>query len=1529
MRKVHGWRRAARWAIGIVGTLVGILCFAVIAALIVFQTGWGRGVLKHQIESKMNDVFVGGATIGGVEGNPLRDLVLTDVVINGPDGQPAIIVKRLTVKLPLLPLISHQLRVEKVIAENLDVNLKRDANGDLQIAHLTKPGPKSTWSIALPNVVVHRGHVAFDTGSNEGVFDLDNIELAVDARLPFGGPLQANANVTGILRQRTAPISLAASVYADNDVFEVKNLGAHIGGVQVTVFGARIPRGAYAKPFAGTVAVIAPKAAVKQLMPDVDLPDDVAFAATARAAMGRLTYATIHGVMGTAELSGAIRADVQAKIASGYVAAGGLDLDQLTTNRLEGHGAGLVAFDIDASDETRELPVARAVVTAWGRVNDTPSTTATIALSTGGDHINATVGAVNAGVRAGVSAALRKHDKVVVLEKGNLVAATSNPAAATGGKAPVHGVLSADIAASGQLSPKLDLAVVGHANGKHLRMKDIGVESLAMRIDAKHIPENPVGSARVELANAHKGDIAFRTLTLAAGNRPDGKLQVSVRSRPQPAPWALDADALVTMGDTIVVDLQRHFVRAAGGSEWHGHSGEVRISDKTIEVANFATQSSGGKLAVDASLVRAGRNAGDLKAKVDADIDLKSLRKGYAGKVDAHIDVSRNRGKFEGVITAKASGLTAKLNSPVAFDGNVKVEARAGKLTADVLLASAKAGNATIAVDVDAPQDLTNSAQWRQLGRNAIRNAELSLHGVDLAQVAKAAGSPQQIAGNVEGTIKLTPVDATGSIAIRGVSAPQLKGMGTINADLKVSQPAANELATTFTARLIPTDVSAKDITRNGEARVLADARFAAPQRLFDPVAWKQLGANAFRGANLTIERLAFQPGTLERFGIVTQMRGELGVGAVIEEGMKAVRFQVRLDKLRGGLIAQPVSTTIAGALDEKSARARISIVGKNMTLMTINGEIPVPLAQLRADPKSAKTARLRAVARIEQVPAVEFMNVIGTSQISGGTLDGKVEIAGTVAQPTVDARIVASNVSVPPEEGKPVQMIEKLVIAANWDGHAGKVAVDGNSSGGGTLRLRASGDPEHLDQVAASLDANKLDIAPLVAFMPGPAGGLGGQLEANFNMKGADPRTAELSGSLHITNGRIPIAPAVGTLFKGDLKVNVRNRVVDVAMTGKLGRGDVKLSASAPLDGVTPKSGKLQLSLEKVQLIGTTEPILTGFVTADLARVNDRWRAYLRVEHMTVKVPAEKGNKLSPAGPPPDLVYGGLKIHHGVNRGKDVPAGIVHDKTGPADFKPPTQVEAGGENGEQHRQMPTEPMLTADVTIRKTFVESNEMRGLVGGHLTVSVGDDKQVGIVGNISLSRGVLDLFNRRYAVDKAALHFDGSPDPVLDVRITHDFPEVTTITEVRGRMSKPQLNLSSQPAQYSQAELLGFLLGGEPGGDPEMAPSATQRVEGAGASFVANKIGGYVKKALPVDIDVLRYEAASSTSSAAITVGTWLTDTLFLAYRQHLEARPDENTGEGEIEYWIQRRLVVEGVVGNRDVNGVDMLWRRRW
>jgi translocation and assembly module TamB len=242
-------------------------------------------------------------------------------------------------------------------------------------------------------------------------------------------------------------------------------------------------------------------------------------------------------------------------------------------------------------------------------------------------------------------------------------------------------------------------------------------------------------------------------------------------------------------------------------------------------------------------------------------------------------------------------------------------------------------------------------------------------------------------------------------------------------------------------------------------------------------------------------------------------------------------------------------------------------------------------------------------------------------------------------------------------------------------------------------------------------------------------------------------------------------------------------------------------------------------------------------------------------------------------------------------------------------------------------KEVPTDPIFLVAITLNATRIESDEFRGLLRGKLELRA-DGEAIGLVGSIAADRGDLDLFGHRYYVERAGVSFDGSIDPLLDVRITHDFPEVTTITQVRGRASAPELTMTSDPGTYSQGQLLGFLLGGDPGGDPQNS-SATDKVAGAGTSFVANKLGGYVKSALPIDIDVLRYEAASATGSAAVTVGTWITHTLFLAYRQHLSARPDENASEGNLEYWMTRRLMLEGTAGDRGFNGLDLLWRKRY
>ncbi len=1524
MREVHGWRRVARWLVGILGGLLALVVVLAIVTTIVVQTGWGRGMLRDQIAARLNDTFVGGASLGRVEGNPLTELVLHDLVINGPDKQPAVTIERLTVKVPLLPLISHQIRVEKVIADGLDVRAKQLPDGTFNLANLTSPSEPSTWSIDLPSVEVRRGHVAVDRIGGSEPIDIDDLEIYIDARLPFGGPVEASARVTGTWRQKQAPISIGGILRDSDAKLEVRNAGVRIGEVRAVALGVSIPKGPFSKAYEGTVALNAPARALRELVPSVRVPADLALAATARPD-GRLTHFTVGGTVGDGEVSAFGRADVQAKLASLVVAAANLDLAKLTRGSMGGTGGAVATLEVDGSGDG-ELPAASGVITAWSDLPDMQPMTAAIAIDSDGELVRTTIGVrSDGGIRAGIGAVVRKRGDEITLERADLVARTLDVRRATSGRAPLSGVFRARLHAEGRLAPEPNLAIAGHANGRRLRIDGARADRLALRVDARGIPSHPIGSGRVELFEVERGDLQFSKLTVAAGNRPDGKIQVSVRSQPKPAPWRVDVDALVTTGETVVVQLQRHFVRAAGGAIWRGNTGVLTVAPRRIDLRGLRSTSSDGHITADGSYVRAGRNQGDLTARLDASIELGNIRKGHAGHVDAELDVRRKRDSLTGTLVASAKGVTFDPKSPIAFDGDAKIVARAEQLLANIDITTANAGSAKLALDVDAPKDVSDMRAWRRLGRDSIRTLELTLSGVKLDQIAKLANTEGMV-GRIDGTVELSPVKAGGVIKIRDVQVPQTKDIGRVNADLRVAQAGQGAMTTTLTARLVPNPgaTAVKEVTQGGDARLFVEAGFATPDRIFDPAAWRRLGPGAFRGGMVRAERFAFQPGTLERFGIMSALRGEVSVAAEVEQAMKEVRFAVNLYDLRGGLRAEPVTVTLLGAVDDTATRANAFVRNSGITILQLSGEVPVTLDELRDDPQRARSAPLTARARIQQVPARTLMTVIGTSQITGGTLDGTVDVGGTVDTPTLAAKLVARGVTVPSTGTQTTQQIGLLTLAATWDGTSANVTIDADQSKGGRLEIRAAGSPSDLDNVTASIFAKNVDIAPLVAFMPGPAGGLAGQLEADFKLRGANPTTAQLAGSLHITDGRIPIAPAVGTLFKGDMRVDVRDQVFGLRLKGKLGRGDVSLFASAPLQGVTPKSGNARLVMRDVQLIGKTEPIITGVIHADIARVGDTWRSNLRVTRMNVKVPEEKGTELKPVGAPPDLVYGGVKIHHGENKGTDTPGTLVRDD-GPVDFQEPSRVEAPG----ARRKLPTDPALVAEVRLRNVFVESEEVRGIVSGELTVAVAEDREVSIVGDMSLSRAVLELFSRRYEVDRAALHFDGSMDPVLDIRITHSFPEVTTITEVRGRLSDPELVLASDPALYSQAELLGFLLGGEPSGAPQMGPSPAERVAGTGASIIGNVIGGYVKRALPVDLDVLRYEAETSTSSAAITVGTWITDSLFLAYRQRLESRPDENSGEGEFEYWIRRRLVLEGVVGDRGVNGLDLLWRRRW
>ena len=1486
-------RKTFKWMGRVLLGVVGLVVVAITVAFVILHTDWGRDRIRRQVEASLQNTFTGGATIGRLEGSPFTDLILREVVINGPDLKPAITIASLRIHLALAPLLSHDVKLGKVIAEDVDVLIKREANGELMFKHLTKPGPSSAWNVNLAQVELHRGHVMFDTGKEP--IDLDGIQLDARGDLPHGGPISFSSVLQGRWRQKAVPVTATAALRIDDERVAIHAAVVQVGDVSVAVAGGQIPKGD-ARAFSGSVALIAPAEQVAALVPGIQLPADLALAIEARPE-GSVTQLAIAGTVGGAPIRGFARADLVATSGSGFVFGDGLDLARLSKDRVTGIGGAFAAFEIVAGSQDA-LPTAHAMITTWGEVDDMPHADAVIALDTDGDRIRVVVGATGVtGFRAAVGAELHRHGRSLTLDRSVALVSTRDAALATGGKALVHGVLSANLTASGALMPQPDLAIAGHVDGGHLRLNDASVASLHFRMDANHLPSHPIGSARVEVVDLVRQDVEISKLTLAAGNRPDGKVQVSLRSNPKRAPTRVDLDALVTPGDTIAVDLQRHIVRAAGGDLWTGTTGHLVIAKDKIELTDLRSSSADGKLALEGSYVRAGAHAGDLDAKASGGLELSNVSTSYRGRIDANVEVQRRAGKLSGVIVGKARNLSSD-ESLVTLDVDGKIDARAGHLVANVNASSARVGSAVIALDVAAPQDITKVAQWRGLGREAIRTADLKLEGIDIAAVADLADIDQQtMRGKIDGEIKITKTTLGGLIQARGIHTAQMKDAGAIDAEIQIAQNPKDddEIMTTINTAF------------EGIGRIQAEARFYTPEHLFDPVAWKAQGIDAFHGGSVRTDRIPFEPGTLERFGIATNLRGNVAFQANLARGLRGSTVTLDAHDLRGGPLAEPIAVHFDAEIDATSTHGMMFVRTNDnkVTLLHLRLNTPITLAELRANPKALGDAALRGSILIPQVPATALLHTLGTEQVSGGTIDGSIELGGTIGRPTATAALVARDVTVPPGlRGRSVQVMKELKIDASWDGGGGKVAIKGIESAGGTLNIAGDARLDALKDATIRFQASRLDLAPLVAFMPGPAGGLGGQLDADLTARGIDPRTADIAGTLAVRDGRLPIAPQVGTLFHGDLKVEIENHTIALKLKGNLGKGDVELTANAPLDGVSPKGGKATLKLTKVKLIGTTEPVITAMITADLARVDEQWKANIEVTKAVVTVPDEKGTKLAPAGAPNDLVYGGQARTTAT----------------------PTQVAENGQD--PHRTMQEDnPAAIAEVVIKDAYVESKELRGLVNGKLEIELGSELTIN--GDLGLNRGDLDLFDRRYQIERAIVHFDGATDPLLDVRITYDFPDVETVTEIHGRMSNPQLQMMSNPGIYSQAELLGFLLGGEPGGDPRNAPSASDKVTGAGASIVANQIGKYFKKSLPVNIDVMRYEASSATSSSAVTVGSWISRTLFVAYRQHLAARPDENSGEADVEYWLRRRLVLEGVIGDRGKEGIDLLWRRRW
>ncbi|HEV7558521.1 MAG TPA: AsmA family protein, partial [Kofleriaceae bacterium] len=489
--EVRGWRRGLRWTKRIVLGLLAVVEIAIVTALIFIHTDYGRDVVRAKVVDQLQHTFINGATIGKLEGSPFTELVLRDVVINGPDHRPAITVGTLRVSVRLFALIDKRVKLSKLVAEDVDVAVKRDAQGRLEIGQLTKPSDpndtsKSTWNIELPQVQVRRAHVSVDTGSPDlETVDLDDLELDANAHVPADGERAAGIRLSAMWRQRHAPIRIATTVRDDGQTATVPTLQVNAGDVSVTGSNLEIARHpGHAPSFAGLVQVVATSANVAALVPRIDLPADVALAIEASSASGQRV--ALSGTIGSTPVHIEATGDLDAKRFAGKLSTGELDISTMTRGKVEAIGGVSGTFEV-AMGAAGSWPDATLRLAGRGRFGDLPTSEFSVAVDAKDQHVTSSIDVTGA-AKATITAELRRAADAITLERASIVASTRDPAKASGGKAPVHGSLDIAMTAHGALSPKPSLAVAGTINGKRLRMKDLSVASVDVKIDAKQLP---------------------------------------------------------------------------------------------------------------------------------------------------------------------------------------------------------------------------------------------------------------------------------------------------------------------------------------------------------------------------------------------------------------------------------------------------------------------------------------------------------------------------------------------------------------------------------------------------------------------------------------------------------------------------------------------------------------------------------------------------------------------------------------------------------------------------------------------------------------------------------------------------------------------------------------------------------------------------------------------------------------------------------------------------------------------------------
>nr|WP_314258070.1 translocation/assembly module TamB domain-containing protein [uncultured Devosia sp.] len=910
------------------------------------------------------------------------------------------------------------------------------------------------------------------------------------------------------------------------------------------------------------------------------------------------------------------------------------------------------------------------------------------------------------------------------------------------------------------------------------------------------------------------GNIGVETASIApfsglAGRELNGGLSLKATGSIMPLSGGFDL-TLDGTGNNLQIDDQLADGLLAGTVELSGRvarteaglaAEQFRISNPQVQILADGTYSSAlADFTFDMSL----SDIALLSEQARGPLTVKGTAKGTA---EAGIDLVLDADVPQGTLADRNL-----VGASLAFNGRYLVDRLDGIISGQAMLdgfRTSLAANVAVTPSEQTLSDLDFQAAGTRISGGLSRelltgliNGGLTLVSPDVSVPAALALLDAQGAANAE--ITLAPVDGTQGATLRGdVSDLVINDIRVGAADINAS------IADLFGVPAIDGQANASDVSAAGVDVTTLTAR-----------------------ANQNGTTTSFDAQAALATGTDVDVAGSL---APVDGG-----YRLALDR---AALAQ-------GQLSARLAQPTVlQVAGSNVSLEAVRFD--VGSGSITATGSAGET--LSIALDINALP-LSIANAVAPDLGLAGTLNGKVNVAGTGSDPQVsfDAQVSGVNAAAIGDFG--IAPLSASTRGTFRDGVVTLASLSANGSGG--LTIQGSG--------RIPLEGNGLNLA-LTGFAPLALGNQfvadrGGQLSGTANIN------AQVTGSLSDPQfgGRVSLSgagyvdPELNARLEGitgSASLNGTSLSIDSLSANLSTGGSVSASGTVGLTGNLPADIRVALNSARyadgnlfvatasgnLALSGnlTGSPLLSGDILVEEANITvpesfGGGAALIDVNHVRTPIAVEQ-----------TLQRAKIDDRSGAPIPQTRPAGILLD----INVNAPNQI----------------------------FIRGRGLDAEVGGSVRLT-GPVNNIQPVGGFELNRGRLAILGQRITFESGSVTLVGDLDPFLDFVARTEGEDVTVFVTVSGRASDIDVSFTSSPA-LPQDEVLSRLIFNRSMG--ELSPLQLAKLAGAAAELVGGGGGNGLVDGLRgaaglADLDVVTDEQGN----VGVQAGTYIQDNVYL-------------------------------------------------